>query len=51
MNKYYIYCIENTENHKTYIGKHKGNPNDHYMDSGKLIKRAIKNMELKSLEK
>lgn len=51
MNKYYIYCIENTENHKTYIGKHKGDPNDHYMGSGKLIKRAIKKYGIKKFRK
>lgn len=50
MNKYYIYCIENIENHKTYIRKHKGDSSDlddHYMGSEKLIK----NMELKNLKK
>lgn len=43
---FYVYCIENIINYKTYTGYHKGRPTDTYMGSDELIQKAIK---LKSL--
>lgn len=49
---YYIYCIENKLNGKTYIGQHKSSDiSDSYMGSGKIIKKAIKKHGLENFTK
>lgn len=48
---YYIYCIENLINGKTYIGKHKGVSTDSYMSSGKLLKEAYKKYGTNNFQK
>lgn len=48
---YYIYCIENLINGKTYIGKHKGVSTDSYMGSGKLLKEAYKKYGTNNFQK
>ena len=39
---YFIYLTINTVNGKQYIGKHSGEPDDPYLGSGSLLKRAIR---------
>lgn len=50
--KYVVYKTTNLVNSKYYIGVHRTNdPNDDYLGSGKLIKRAIKKYGVSSFKK
>jgi group I intron endonuclease len=37
----YVYLTENLKNGRLYIGKHSGDPNDGYLGSGAILKKAI----------
>ena len=47
----YIYLTINKINGKKYIGQHKGEPNDSYLGSGTLLKRAIDKYGKENFEK
>lgn len=50
--KHTIYQITNTVNGRIYIGKHTtDDPNDSYMGSGKLLKRAVRKYGIESFKK
>ena len=52
MKFHYIYKITNLVTGDIYVGQHTtSNLDDGYMGSGKILIRAIKNMEQKTLEK
>ncbi len=46
-----VYRVTNTLNGKFYIGAHEGVPDDGYMGSGRLVKRAIQKYGRNSFEK
>lgn len=49
---YTIYQVTHKESDKVYIGKHQTNdPNDGYMGSGQLIRRAVKKYGVEAFEK